>query len=177
MSHQMSTPHMSDAEAAYQDHGRELWAIFYAQCCDPELARDALHEAFLRFCEYRGVPITDGRAWLITVGRNWLRDAARRKKVAGGNNSDLLESLAGPRLEAENEVMTAEIRSQVRDALKELRHDDREALILRYALGWSSERIATAMESTVTAIDMRLSRARRRLAKVLEGRGVTHEHV
>jgi RNA polymerase sigma-70 factor (ECF subfamily) len=176
MSHEMSTPRLTDAEEAYGSHGRELWALFYSQCSDPELARDALHEAFLRLCEYRGTPIADHRAWLLTVGRNWLRDAARRKKTAA-NPSDILDSLQGSQLDAETQAISLEMREGVRHALKALRPEDREALVFRYALGWSSERIAIATESTAAASDMRLSRARRRLARILESRGVTHEHV
>jgi len=66
-------------ETVYREQGRELWALFYAHCCDPERAYDALQESFLRLQAYHGEPIRDVRAWLLRVGRNWLRDVARRK--------------------------------------------------------------------------------------------------
>ena len=68
-----------------------------------------------------------------------------------------------------------ELRVQVRTALLELKDEDREVLVLRYALGWSSNRIAISMDSSPAAVDMRLSRARRRLAVILEEAGVGHE--
>ncbi|MGE3315586.1 MAG: RNA polymerase sigma factor [Planctomycetaceae bacterium] len=174
MSHEKSTPRLVDE--IYREFGRELWALFYAQCCDAEAARDALHEAIVRLHEYKGLPLEDPRAWLLTVGRNWLRDAARRRKVAA-KTSELLDTLPSSQLNAESIVAFAETQTLVRTGLAELRPDDREVLVLRYALGWSSERIAVVVESTSTAVDMRLSRARRRLAQILERLGVTHEFV
>jgi RNA polymerase sigma-70 factor (ECF subfamily) len=150
--------------------------VILRQCCDAEAARDALQEAIVRLCEHTGSQIADPRAWLLTVGRNWLRDVARRRKVAA-QSSDILDTLPGPQRDAESIVAFGEIKSLVRIGLAELRPDDREVLVLRYALGWSSERVATAVESTSTAVDMRLSRARRRLATILERLGVTHEFV
>jgi RNA polymerase sigma-70 factor (ECF subfamily) len=65
-----------------------------------------------------------------------------------------------------------ETQEQVRAALAGLKLEDREALVLRYSLDWSSARIADALGTTVQAVDMRLSRARRRLADVLKEKGV-----
>lgn len=174
MPHENSPPRI--AEDVYRSHGRELWALFYAQCCDAEAARDALHEAILRLHEYHGAPIADPRSWLLTVGRNWLRDAARRRRVAA-QSSTFLDKLPGKSPDAESIVAFNEIQAIVRRGLAELRPDDREVLVLRYALGWSSHRVAEAIESTSTAVDMRLSRARRRLGAILERLGVTHEFV
>lgn len=174
MPHEKSTPRVADE--VYRSHARELWALFYSQCCDAEAARDALHEAIVRFHEHKGEPIADPRAWLLTVGRNWLRDAARHRRVAA-QSSELLDTLPGPHLDAESIVAFGEIQSLVRTALSELRSEDREVLVLRYALGWSSEHVAKAVDSTSTAVDMRISRARRRLARILERMGVTNEFV
>lgn len=33
----------------YREHSRELWALFYGMCSDPERAYDAVQESFLRF--------------------------------------------------------------------------------------------------------------------------------
>ena len=34
-------------EVVYRELGREVWALLYAQCSDPEKAHDALQESFL----------------------------------------------------------------------------------------------------------------------------------
>ena len=43
-------------DALYREHSRELWAIFYSLCSDPERSYDAVQEAFLRFHSYDGEP-------------------------------------------------------------------------------------------------------------------------
>ncbi|MFM7922979.1 MAG: RNA polymerase sigma factor, partial [Planctomycetaceae bacterium] len=58
----------------YRENSRELWAIFYSMCSDPERAHDAVQEAFVRLYDHQGEPVRDLRAWLLRVGQNWLRD-------------------------------------------------------------------------------------------------------
>ena len=68
-----------------------------------------------------------------------------------------------------------ETQALVREKLSELKAEDREVLVLRYAMGWSSIRIGESLQTSAAAVDMRLSRARRRLAAVLEDAGVSDE--
>ena len=161
-------------EAVYNSQGRELWALFYAQCSDADRAYDAVQEAFVRLQAQNGAEIRDMRAWLLQVGRNWLRDVARRQKVAA-TSADYLDSMAGEQTEASSELQKEELHEQVREALADVAETDREVLVLRYALGWSSSRIASVLNSTASAVDMRLSRARRRLATQLKESKVDHE--
>jgi RNA polymerase sigma factor (sigma-70 family) len=166
-------------EQIYREQGRELWALFYAQCSNADRASDALQESFARLHEHQneqrnGTPIRDVRAWLLQVGRNWLRDVARRQKVAAKptENLDYLPTQADEPAES---TLREELRNAVRAGLAELKPADREVLVLRYSLNWSSIRIAEVLETTASAVDMRLSRARKRLAEILEKSGVQHE--
>jgi RNA polymerase sigma factor CnrH len=161
-------------ESLYNSLGRELWAMFYAYCCDRERAYDALQEAFVKLQEQNGTPIRDERAWLLHVGRNWLRDVARRKGNSARSAEHLDELAVSPKHVGE-ELEAQELNQQVRTALSTLRSDDREVLVLRYGLGWSSHRISEVLGVTSSAIDMRLSRARRRLGELLEQSGVGRE--
>ena len=161
-------------EAAYHSQGRELWALLYAQCNDADRAYDALQEAFVRLQAYDGPPLRDLRSWLLKVGRNWLRDVARHQRVAA-RSVDFLDETAGQPADPADLIARQELHGQVRAALDLLRVEDREILILRYALGWSSHRIAEVIELSSSAVDMRLSRARRRLGDLLEQAGVERE--
>jgi len=174
----MTTSPSADAdlrlEALYRDQSRELWALFYAYCGNAERAQDAVHEAFLRLQQQNTEEIRDPRAWLLQVGRNWLRDQARRK----GNSvikTDLLDVYASTREEPVSNLLGHERREQIRAALQTLKEEDREALILRYALDWSSQKIGETLGSSAAAVDMRLSRARQRLAQELEQQGFQHD--
>jgi RNA polymerase sigma-70 factor (ECF subfamily) len=163
------------AERLYAERGRELWARLYAACLDPELAMDALHEALLRLTEHWGNGvIQDPASWVVRTGQNWLSD--RRKKVSRERNgfdgwSSLPSSASEPPMQAE----AAELQASVREALKELELVDREVLVLRYGLGWTSAQIGELLALPPSAVDMRLSRARRRLADLLRDRGVLDE--
>lgn len=171
MSNRRATEWSATVEATYRDQGRELWALFYAQCSDPERAQDALHEAFTRLQQQNGAEIRDVRAWLLRVGRNWLRDVARRQKVAA-KPADYLDDKRGDAAEPAALLEDEESRSQVRAALEELKEEERQILALRYALNWSSQRIAATLDISTSAVDMRLTRARQRLGKQLEKRGL-----
>ncbi|MBW3539038.1 MAG: RNA polymerase sigma factor [Planctomycetes bacterium] len=175
MAAKRATGWSAEVEAVYRTQGRELWALFYAYCNNADRAHDALQEAFARLQEQNGTPIRDMRAWLLRVGRNWLRDVARRQKVAA-RSVDFLDGVsAGGGGEPSEAAERAELFAQVREALGRLKTEDREVLVLRYALGWPSQRIAETLDVRAAAVDMRLSRARRRLAELLEDIGVGHE--
>ena len=62
--------------------------------------------------------------------------------------------------------------AQIRRELAQLAPPDREILTLRYALDWNPNQIAEMLDINVTAVHMRLSRARQRLAERLEAQGV-----
>lgn len=158
-------------ERLYREQGRELWALFYAHCSDAERAHDALQEAFTRLQEQNGEPIRDMRAWLLQVGRNWLRDVARRQKIAA-RSSEHLDLHAGEEGEPILSLVRQELQDEVRKAMDQLKEADREVLVLRYALNWSSHRIAETLNTSSSAVDMRLSRARKRLAEILERVGI-----
>lgn len=158
----------------YREHARELWALFYAMCSDAERAYDAVQESFLRYYDYHGEPVRDLRAWLLRVGQNWLRDVARKKS----NSCRLLpglDDLTGRRDSTEDILVMSERQEQIRTALKELNEDDRKVLVMKYSMDWSAAQMATVMDCSAAAIDMRLSRARRRLAEVLLEQGFQNE--
>ena len=61
---------------------------------------------------------------------------------------------------------------QLRLELEHLAPADREILTLRYALDYNASQIAELLEINPTAVHMRLSRARQRLADRLTAQGV-----
>lgn len=163
-------------EQVYRAQSRELWAMFYAWCGDSDRAWDAVQQAFLKYQEQDRATIHDPRAWLLMVGRNWLRDGVRRRESAWrAPQRERWDDLADRGLDPSASAGRTDVLAKVREAMRELRDDDREVLVLRYALGWSSQRMAETMMSSAAAIDMRLSRARQRLAVKLTELGIDAE--
>ncbi|MFM7059032.1 MAG: RNA polymerase sigma factor [Planctomycetota bacterium] len=162
-------------EAFYRSHSRELWALFYSMCNDPERAHDAVQEAFARLYDYHGQPVRDLKAWLLRVGQNWLRDAARRKSNAVHLLPGLDDHSSKSTLTSEQHLQLRERQLQIRQALQMLNEDDRRVLVMKYSMDWSSAQMASVMDCSAAAVDMRLSRARRRLAEILTEQGFTND--
>jgi RNA polymerase sigma-70 factor (ECF subfamily) len=166
---------LTDFEALYERHSREVWALAYARWMNAETAQDIMQEAFLRLWKQwgDGTPILNPRAWLLRVARNLAEDHA--KSAFSRNGTQPPQTMNGvyskgrPPLER---LEQQEIFAQVRTVLREMPEADREILTLRYALDYDAQKIAEALAIQITAVHMRLSRARQRLAERLTAQGV-----
>jgi RNA polymerase sigma-70 factor (ECF subfamily) len=166
---------LPDFDTLYQRHSREVWALAYARWMNADTAMDITQEAFLRLWKKleQGEIILNPRAWLLRVARNLAEDHAKSAFRRNGthppatmNGVQSRDCLPLDRLEKE------ETSAQVRDLLGELSKPDREILTLRYALEYTTEQIADLLGINGTAVHMRLSRARQRLADRLKAQGV-----
>lgn len=171
----------SEFEALYATHSREVWALAYARWMDADSAQDIMQEVFLRFWKQLEARDTNGailnpRAWLLRVARNLAEDYAKSSfRRHGTQPPELLGGLQGrdddPLLKLEREEAFA----QIRGILDELATADREILTLRYAFDYETTAIAEILGVASSAVHMRLSRARQRLAERLSAAGVNPE--
>jgi len=162
---------MCHLDRLYKLHSLALWRAFYAKCGDRERSDDAVHEAFLRLYAAGVHDVKSPMAWMLKVGNNWLIDLARRARRQASSSSDL-SYVAGDE-DPEDDAIDVEQHQLIREAMHDLRDRDRKLLALRYTLNWNSAEIACHLGIKTDAVDMRLVRARRRLAKVLEERGLS----
>jgi RNA polymerase sigma-70 factor (ECF subfamily) len=164
----------AEFESLYQQHSREVWALAYGRWMDADLALDVTQETFLRLWRQweAGEEIQTPRAWLLRVARNLAEDYA--KSAFRRNGTQPPELLGGVRssqpLPAE-ELERQEQFARLRAILEELAPADREILTLRYAFDYDANAIAERLGVAVTAVHMRLSRARQRLAEKLSTHG------
>ena len=165
----------AEFEALYQRHSREVWALAYARWMNAETALDITQEAFLRLWKQweAGEKILNPRAWLLRVARNLAEDHAKSAFRRNGthppqtmNGVQAHDPLPLESLEKE------ETFAQLRNILEQMPKGDREILTLRYALEYETEAIAELLSINPTAVHMRLSRARQRLAERLKAKGV-----
>jgi RNA polymerase sigma-70 factor (ECF subfamily) len=175
-----STPPPADAsrtdfEALYERHSREVWALAYARWMNADTAMDIAQEAFLRLWKQfeSGETILNPRAWLLRVARNLAEDYAKSAFRRNGthppqtmNSVQAHDPLPLESLERE------ETFAQLREVMEQMPKADREILTLRYALDYNTEEIADLLSINATAVHMRLSRARQRLAERLKATGV-----
>jgi RNA polymerase sigma-70 factor (ECF subfamily) len=165
----------AEFEALYARHSREVWALAYARRMDADLAMDIAQEAFLRLWKSweDGEAIFNPRAWVMRVARNLAEDAAKSSFRRNGTQPpEQLNGVHGreppPLDRLEREEAFATLRSQI----AELPEADRAVLTLRYSFDYDAQTIADNLEINVTAVHMRLSRARHRLAQKLSAQGV-----
>jgi len=165
----------ADFDTLYQRHSREVWALAYARWMNADTAMDITQEAFMRLWKKleEGEEIVNPRAWLLRVARNLAEDYAKSAFRRNGtsppqtmNGVQSRESAPLERLERE------ETFAQLRDILEEMPPADREILTYRYALEYNTGEIADLLGINATAVHMRLSRARQRLAERLKAQGV-----
>jgi RNA polymerase sigma-70 factor (ECF subfamily) len=165
----------ADFEALYQRHSREVWALAYARWMNADTAMDITQEAFLRLWKQweTGEKIINPRAWLLRVARNLAEDYA--KSAFRRNGTHPPQTMNGVRSDDPLPLELLEREEtfgRLRDVLEQLRQDDREILTLRYALDYDTNQIADVLAIQTTAVHMRLSRARQRLADRLKALGV-----
>ena len=159
----------------YTRHGREVWAMAYARWTDADSAQDITQEAFLRLWKQMedGEAIQNPRAWLLRVARNLSEDYAKSAfRRFGTQPPEQMNSVQSGGSQPLEQMAREEVFSQIRGLLDELPVADREILTLRYALEYDTPAIADALGIAVSAVHMRLSRARQRLEERLTAAGI-----
>jgi RNA polymerase sigma-70 factor (ECF subfamily) len=144
-------------ERLYRAEGDRMWRSVLAYAGDPEVASDAVAEAFAQALR-RGDAIRDPERWL------W-RTAFR---IAAG---DLAERR---RRHVEMGEVTYEMEAPARElvaALARLSPKQRAAVVLHHAAGYPLKEVAAVLGSTVGAVKVHLLRGRRRLRELLEDDG------
>jgi RNA polymerase sigma-70 factor (ECF subfamily) len=165
----------AEFEALYERHSREAWALAYARRMDADLAMDIAQEAFLRLwkCWEDGETILNPRAWVLRVTRNLAEDAAKSSFRRNGTQPpEQLNGVHGHEPPPIDRLERDEESANLRAKIAELPEADRAVLTLRYAFDYDAPRMAEILGINVTAVHMRLSRARQRLAQKLSAQGV-----
>jgi len=165
----------ADFEALYERHSREVWALAYARWMNADLALDIMQEAFMRLWKQwqDREEILNPRAWLLRVARNLAEDHAKSAFRRNGTHPPTtMNGIKALELQPLERLEKEETFGQLREMLSELAAPDREILTLRYALDYNANEIADILHINATAVHMRLSRARQRLAERLTAQGV-----
>jgi len=142
-----------------------LRAFAISLCGDVDRANDLVQETLMRAWSHLDSfePGTNMSAWLFTILRNHFRTEYRkRRREVEDADGGYAERLTTP------EEQTAHIEfGELRKALMKLSADQREALILVGASGFSYEEAAKICDCAIGTIKSRVNRARLRLAELL----------
>jgi RNA polymerase sigma-70 factor (ECF subfamily) len=165
----------ADFELLYERHSREVWALAYARWMNADTAMDIMQETFLRLWKQMesGEKILNPRAWVLRVARNLAEDHA--KSAFRRNGTHPPQTMNGVQAQSPlplESLEREETFAQLRGVMEQMPKADREILTLRYALDYETGEIAELLSINATAVHMRLSRARQRLAERLKAQGV-----
>jgi RNA polymerase sigma-70 factor (ECF subfamily) len=143
-----------EIERLYREGGDRMWRAILAYSGDPEMASDAVAEAFAQVLR-RGDAVEDAERWV------W-RAAFR---IASG---ELKERRKRPVMEA---IASYEMEEPARDlvvALSQLSEKQRASVVLHDAAGYPAREVARIVGSTEAAVRVHVMRGRRRLRELLK---------
>jgi RNA polymerase sigma-70 factor (ECF subfamily) len=143
-------------------HSTRLYRLAYFYLHDPEAARDAVQESFLRYIK-EGASVHNPGAWLNRVLRNGCLNVLRKK-----NREGWIDLFNLPDEQTENWEANVAESLTVTDALMRLPLIYRDVLVWRYYLQQVDQEIADQLGISHDALRTRLTRARKALAQLLK---------
>lgn len=158
--------HLESFGALYERYHSPMVALAYSMLTDRDLAEDAAQEVFAIACRDIGNLKSKERfaAWLAGICRNVSRQILRAGKSRG--------------IAPDNEPAvvrrddTEDRREAIRRAVWSLRESERELVVMRYFDGFSQVQISEVLDISSQAVNGRLVRAKRKIAKYLKRNGL-----
>jgi RNA polymerase sigma-70 factor (ECF subfamily) len=152
----------AEFSAWYQAENGRVRTVLAGACGDPALAEEATAEAFAKaFARWSTVRRSDSpTAWVYRVALNDVRSRLRRRRL---ERRWLARQVVTPHPPPE------EPRTELWAAVRQLSPKARTAVVLRYVADLPEARVAEVMGVSRGTVASLLSRARTRLADLLEG--------
>ncbi|MEJ2703769.1 MAG: sigma-70 family RNA polymerase sigma factor [Sedimentisphaerales bacterium] len=153
--------------ALYERYHSPMVALAYSMLADRDLAEDAAQEVFAVACrEIRSLKSKERfAAWLAGICRNVSRQMLRAGRIK--------PAVLGGGYTAPSGADAQDRREAIRRAVWSLREAERELIVLRYFDGFSQARISEVLGLSPQAVNGRLVRAKRKIAKYLKRNGLT----
>lgn len=127
-----------------------------------DLVQDTVVKAWSNMDKYK--PGTNLKAWLFTILRNTFYSNIRKKKWEVEDADDVMAGQLSVKPDHDGRLALAEFK----DAFVTLPDDQREALILVGASGFSYEEAALMCDCAIGTIKSRVNRGRKRLGELLK---------
>jgi RNA polymerase sigma-70 factor, ECF subfamily len=145
---------MEQIERLYREQGDRIWRGVLAFAGDPEVANDAVAEAFAQVLR-RGDEVRDPERWIWRAAfRIAAGDLKERRRI--------VETVAPPSYEMEEPARDLVV------ALGTLSERQRAVVVLHDAAGFTAREVAKIVGSTEAAVRVHLMRGRRRLRDLLK---------
>ncbi|MHC4330440.1 MAG: RNA polymerase sigma factor [Planctomycetota bacterium] len=158
--------HLESFGTLYERYHSAMVALAYSVLGDRNLADDAAQETFAIACQKLDTLRRRDKfaGWLGSICRNTAWSILRSK----GKSSAV--SVQEP---AKNQNGEENRRDAIREAVWKLGRADRELIVMRYYDGFSQAQISNVLDISPSAVNGRLVRAKRKIAKYLKRNGFT----
>jgi RNA polymerase sigma-70 factor (ECF subfamily) len=140
--------------AVYRDHHKRMWRALFSFAGDPDIASDAMAEAFARALRDQ-YTIRDLTAWTWRVAFRIAASELRRRHMTTASSQESSYELP----EAVPELLTA---------LRQLSPSQRVAVVLHDYADRPTGEVADVLGCSRATVYVHLSQGRRRLLKLLE---------
>ena len=158
---------LAEIEAVYRSRGADFFRLALAKTGDPEAARDAVQEGFAQAIRarrsYRGSGSLE--AWVARCVINAAHDARRGANATDVRMGELPTTADGNPGDSLGLHPDAAI---LREAVRKLPERQRDALYLRFYLGFEYAAIADTLGIEVGTVSATLHAARASLAQTLQ---------
>ncbi len=161
----------------YQRYHNPIVALAYAQLGDKHSAEDAAQEVFAIACrDLRSLRDRDKFGpWLGGICRNVTKQMLRVKTRTAPLPDTNAEGDARYCVSTDRQPEQEEQWDAVRKAVWKLPEGERELVVMRYFNGFSQAKISQVLDMTPAAVNGKLTRAKRRIAELLERDGFGSE--
>jgi len=143
-------------EALYREDGDRLWRALLGFAGDPEIASDALAEAYAQAMR-RGDALRDPKAWIWRAGFRIAAGELKRRSWTTDRVPDI-------------GYLSEQVDMELLDALAKLPEKQRAAIVLFYYADASVRDIARRIGTSQLSVRVHLSRGRSRLKGLLGDR-------
>ena len=158
--------HLESFGILYERYHSSMVALAYSMLADTEMAEDAAQDVFAVAC--RDIANLKSKekfaAWLAGICRNTAKQILRSKgRDIVPKDGQVTASFLS---DGDNQFRTV-----INRAIRQLKPAERELIVLRYYDDLPYERIASVLDISVQAVNGRLVRAKRKIAKYLKRNG------
>jgi RNA polymerase sigma factor (sigma-70 family) len=158
----------------YEEYASSLVRYAISYCGDPDLARDAVQDCFLRYFEMRraGSNVEQPKAWLVRVLRNHLIDRRRREQLEKETSAGAARELRALQASLNSDFGGDEGVARLWQRIEALVSPKELACLQMRAAGFSYTEIAEALGVHPGTVSVFLTRSREKTASVLEPQSV-----
>ncbi len=150
------------------DYESPLIAYANSLLRDPDRARDAVQDTFIRLCRQDIAKVEANlKSWLFTVCRNRALDMLRKDKRIQPLDDIRWKKIAGPGLQPDEHAQQQERFSRLMELLKRLPENQSEVILLKFQQGLSYQEIQRITGLTTGNIGFLIHTGLHRLRTIL----------